>query len=175
MAIGTTAALIGSAVISAGMAAASSASQASAAGKADAYSAAVAGNNAQIARDNARDVELRGREAVYDQRRAVSRELGRVRAAAAGQGLAVDEVGTVPQDMVNAMAEAGELDIMRLRNNIEREKRRALVQASNYEAQQGQFEMQRASRKPGMRAFMAGATSLVNSASSPAGMDLLFG
>jgi len=167
--------LIGTAVASAAMSAASAGMQAKEAGRQDAYNAAVAGNNAQIARDNARDVELRGREAVYDQRRAVSRELGRVRAASAGAGLVVDEVGTVPQDLVNAMAEAGELDIMRLRNNIDREKRRALIEASNYEAQQGQFEMQRASRRPGMRAAFAAGNSLLGSASSPAGMDLLFG
>ena len=134
-AAGATGALTGAGIglSAAGAYSASKANKANAA-----YSRDVALTNAQVAADNARDVELRGRQAVYDQRRAVAREVSDVRAATAGAGLVVDEAGTTPQDMVRAMNEAGELDVMRLRNNIEREKRRALVQGTNYEAQAGQ-------------------------------------
>lgn len=135
------------------------------------YNRDVALTNKQIAEDNARDVELRGRQAVYDQRRAVARELGDVRAATAASGLVVGEAGTTPQDMVQAMTEAGELDVMRLRNNIEREKRRAIVQATSYEAQAGQFDLQRQSESP----FRSALTSIAGSASSGATRDILFG
>lgn len=136
-----------------------------------AYAKGVALTNEQIALDNARDVELRGRQAVFDQRRAVARQLADVRSSVAGSGLVVDEAGTTPQEMVQSMAEAGELDILRLRNNIEREKRRALVQATSYEAQAGQFELQRASISP----FRSAVTAGFGAATSGRTGDILFG
>lgn len=162
-----TAAIAGAGI---GMAAASSYTQAQSDKAQAKYARDVQLTNQQIALDNARDVELRGRQAVFDQRRAVARELSTVRAATAGAGLAVGEAGTTPQDMVRAMTEAGELDVMRLRNNIEREKRRALVQAQNFEAQAGQFDLQRRSINPLRSAF----STAVAGASSPANMDILF-
>lgn len=134
-----------------------------------AFSRDMALTNEVIALDNARDVELRGRQAVYDQRRAVARQLSSVRAASAGAGMVVDEIGTVPQDMVIAMAEAGELDVMRLQNNIERERRRALVQGAQFEAQAGQFELQRSSESPFRSALVTGVSGAVGN------YDLLFG
>lgn len=142
--------------------------QAQAQKNAAAYNRDVAENNAKIAEDNARDVELRGRVAVFDQRRAVARELSVVRAGSAANGLVVDEVGTIPQEMVQAMTEAGELDVMRLRNNIENEKRRALVQKTNFEAQAGAFEMERRSISPFRSALGAGLSGLNQNA------DILF-
>lgn len=122
-----------------------------------AYSRDVALTNQQIAQDNARDVELRGRKAIFDQRRRVAAELANVTTATAASGLVVDEAGTTPQDIVQSMAEAGELDVLQLRNNIEREKRRALVQAQNFEAQAGQFELQRGSINPFLNAGVTAA------------------
>lgn len=119
------------------------------------YNRQVAENNAQIARDNARDVELRGRQAVYDQRRQVATELGRIRSTAASRGLTVDEAGTTPQDMVDAMNYAGELDVLRLQANIEREKRRAIVEETSFRAQAGAFELERNSISPFRSAFGA--------------------
>ena len=136
-----------------------------------AYARDVQLTNAQIAQDNARDVVLRGRQAVFDQRRAVARQLADVRTATAGSGLVVGEAGTVPQELVTAMAEAGELDVLRLKNNIDREERRALVQQTQYEAQAGQFEVQRQSINPFRSALITG----LNAASQPGNRDLLFG
>lgn len=136
-----------------------------------AFSKGVALTNAQIAADNARDVELRGRQAVYDQRRAVAREVSDVRVATAASGVEVDVEGTTPQDMVQAMNEAGELDVMRLRNNIEREERRALVQGASFEAQAGQFELQRSSESPFRSALISVGAGLTNQSNA----DILFG
>lgn len=120
------------------------------------YQRDVAKVNAKIAEDNMRDIELRGRVAEFDQRRATARALSDVRTATAGSGLEVNVAGTTPQDLVRAMSEAGELDVMRLRNNIEREKRRAEIQKQNYIAQAGQFELERSSINPLRSALIAG-------------------
>jgi hypothetical protein len=150
------------AALSVGLSAAGAASQASAQRRSSAYSRDVALNNQKIAQDNARDVELRGRLSVYDQRRAVARQLGDIRVATAGAGLEVDVAGTTPQDMVQSMVEAGELDVLRLRNNIDREVRRALIQGAEFEAQAGQFELQRQSYNPFRSALTAGAGSALS-------------
>ena len=163
-----TAALIGGGI---GLSAASAFQASRARRQQSAFNRDVALTNEEIAQQNARDVELRGRQAVFDQRRAVAREVANVRAATAASGIVVDEAGTTNQDLVRSMVEAGELDVMRLRNNIEREKRRALVQATQYEAQAGQFELQRASESP----FRSALTTVAGGVTSPRNMDILFG
>lgn len=167
-AAGGTGALIGAGI---GLSAAGSYAASKSRKQSAAFSRDVALTNKQIAEDNARDVELRGRQAVYDQRRAVAREVSDIRTATAASGIVVDEAGTTPQDMVQAMNEAGELDVMRLRNNIEREERRALVQGVNFEAQAGQFELQRSSESP----FRSALTTAAGAALSPGNADILFG
>lgn len=161
-------ALIGGGI---GMQAASAFNQAKGAKAQAAYNRDIAKMNEKIALDNMRDIEKRGRGDIFDQRRAVARELSNVRAATAGAGLVVNEAGTTPQDLVRAMAEAGELDVLRLRNNIEREKRRASIEGANYAAQAGQFEAQRASISP----FRSALTSVASSATSGRSGDILFG
>tara|TARA_R110000851_G_scaffold174949_2_gene321170 strand:+ start:9282 stop:9815 length:534 start_codon:yes stop_codon:yes gene_type:complete len=156
-------AAVGVGVSAIGAAGASNARKSSAA-----YNRDVALTNEQIAKDNARDVVLRGREEVYTQRRAVARELSTTRVQAAGQGMTVDEAGTTPQHLVADMAEAGELDVMRLRNNIQREERRALVQGTSFAAQAGQFDLQRSSESPFRSALVAGVGAAVQSS------DILF-
>lgn len=133
------------------------------------YNAAVARNNAEISRDNADDIEKRGRVAVFDQYRQIASQLSSVEAATAGAGLEVDVEGTTGQDLVRAMTEAGALDVMRLKNNIQREKRRALIQGANFEAQAGQLETTARSISP----FRSGLVALGQGAASPAGQDIL--
>ena len=57
---------------------------------------------------------------------------------------------------------------MRLRNNIDREKRKSQIQGANFEAQAGQFEAQRQSISPFRSALVAGASSALGSS------DILF-
>lgn len=168
MALGTVAS-IGMAVASVGMQAAGAYSQAKAKKGAAKYNRDVALTNAQIADDNMRDTELRGRQAVFDQRRAVVREMASVRAASAGAGLTVGEAGTTPQDLVQSMVEAGELDVMRLRNNIENEKRRAAIEGTSFRAQAGAFEAERRSISPLRSAVISGGGAVMSN------KDVLFG
>ena len=121
-----------------------------------AFNQAMAERNQKIAIMNALDVQKKGRTAVYEQRRRVAQDLSSTRAAAAGAGLVVDEAGTTPQQMVTAMTVAGEMDVMRLQNNIEREKRRALIQGQDFELRAGQFAVQRSSINPFRSAVTAG-------------------
>ena len=136
-----------------------------------AYNAQVARNNAQIAEDNARDTELRGRVSVFSQRRQLARSLSTIRAATAGSGLVVDEQGTTPQAMVDDMILAGELDALRLRNNIELEKRRAMVQRASFVAKAGQFDLQRSSESPFRSALVAGVGGIARSPDLLAALD----
>ncbi len=133
------------------------------------YAAQQAENNAQVARDNARDVELLGRQAIVDQRKAIARSLSDVRAATAGAGLVVDQEGTTPQAIFDDMVVAGELDVLRIRNNIEREKRRIMVGATQQEAQAGQLRLESASISP----FRAGLTAGIGALNQSS--DILFG
>lgn len=129
----------------------------------------VALNNEVIAKQNEQDTELRGRIATFDQRRAVARQISSVRSATAASGLVVDDAGTTGAAMVEDMTVAGELDVMRLRTNIDNEKRRAAIQGANFKAQAGQFEAQRSSINPFRSALVAGVGGAVNNS------DILFG
>lgn len=120
------------------------------------YQAQVARNNAVIAEQNVRDAEIRGREREYEQRRRVSRALSSQRAATAGAGLMVDEVGTTPQDLVVSMVEAGELDVLKIRDNTLREQRGHQIQADSHTAQAGQYQLQADSESPFLAALSAG-------------------
>jgi hypothetical protein len=125
--------------------------------------------NAEIAQENMIDVEERGLTALHDQRMMTIRNLSSVRAAGAASGVVVDQEGTSLQDSVVAMAEAGAIDVTRLRENIDREKRRAEVQGLNFTAQADQFEIARAGENP----FLSGLSAGLNSASQNS--DILFG
>lgn len=160
MAIATSTAIIAGVAIAASTAGA--AIQAKNAQATAAYNREVAEMNKKIALENAADVRARGRIAVFDQRRAVARAIGKTRASLAGAGVVVDEAGTISQDAVDAMREAGELDVLRLQSNIEREERRALIQAANFEAEAGAFELERKQNNP----FQAAAFAGVNRAAS---------
>jgi len=133
------------------------------------FSANQAQANAAIAQRNAADVVDRGKDAIADQKKATIRALSNIRASAAGAGLVVDQEGTLPQDLVVAMTEAGELDIVRLQKNIDREEQRAKDQGANYTAQAGQFKAQAKSINP----FFSTASAGLNSAAGSG--DILFG
>ena len=125
--------------------------------------------NAEIAQENMIDVEARGLTALRDQRMMTIRNLSSVRSAGAASGVVVDQEGTSLQDSVVAMAEAGAIDVTRLRENIDREKRRAEVQGANFEAQADQFRISSAGQNP----FLSGLSAGLNSASQNS--DILFG
>lgn len=145
--------------------------QASAAQAQARYNAQVAENNAVIADQNRRNVVERGREAVREQRERLRITLGAVRSRVAGMGLVVDEQGTTPDDLYLGMVERGELDIMKIRANVERQAREAEIQGINFRAQAIGEEARAASINPGLAALSAGLGTFRSSG----GLDLIGG
>lgn len=107
-----------------------------------AYQQQVAQNNAAIAAQNIEDAAKRGRQAEYEHRIKVARALGTQRAATAGAGLLVDEDGTTPDWLMDDMVQKGELDVLKIRDNVKREQRKFQIQQMNFLAQAGQYELQ---------------------------------
>jgi hypothetical protein len=124
--------------------------------------------NAEIAKRNAADVVKQGKDALFDQKLATLASLGQVRSGTAGAGFVVDSAGTTGDQLYRSMAEAGELDISRLQENIEREEQRALDQGANFTAQANQFKIQSRGYNPLLSGFTAGVGGLNQSA------DILF-
>jgi hypothetical protein len=132
------------------------------------YQAQVARNNAEIAEQNKRDAEIRGRGEEYEHRRKVARALSAQRAATASSGLMLDEEGTTQEALELGMIEAGEMDVMTIRDNVRRQQRKSEIQSMNFQAQAGQFELQAASEKPFLAALTAGLGGISQNA------DVLF-
>ena len=125
--------------------------QASNARKAQAnYQAAVPRNNVIIAEQNAADVRDRGGVAEDDMRRRISQTKGSAKAMQAANGFLVDDTeDSTNTQMIADLAEAGELDVLRIRDNTEREARRAELQGDNFSAQAGLFDLKASSEAPG--------------------------
>lgn len=71
-----------------------------------------------------------------------------------------DEGGTF-EDQIGDLAEAGELDILRIRDNVESEKRRALIQGEQFVAEAGLFDLKGQNAGAGFASFatlLGGAT-----------------
>jgi hypothetical protein len=135
------------------------------------YQAQVAENNAIIADQNRRQIELQGRELELEQRTKVRRALGTVRAATAGTGLLVDEVGTTPQALFDDMVVQGEMDLMKIRANVDRQEREAEIQGINFRADAGARRAEAESISP----FLAGAVAGLGAFRSSGGFDLVPG
>lgn len=121
------------------------------------YSAAVSRNNAIIAQQNAADIVQRGEVAKDIQRRRVSQTIGAARAGLAGQGLLLDEgdTGTTAALLLDDLQVAGQMDIMTLKANVEREERRALIQGDQFTAEAGLFDLKASSINPAMAGLAA--------------------
>jgi hypothetical protein len=121
------------------------------------YSAQVQRNNAIIAEQNMADIIQRGDVALEKQRQRVRQTVGTARAAMSGSGLLL---GGTPGETTSLLEEdlrtAGQMDILTLRGNIEREARRAEIQGINYQAQAGLFDLQASSISPFLSAATAG-------------------
>tara|TARA_R110000764_G_C11029370_1_gene385290 strand:- start:6402 stop:6908 length:507 start_codon:yes stop_codon:yes gene_type:complete len=124
--------------------------------------------NAEISKRNAKDVVKQGDAALFDQKIATLVSMGQVRSGTAGAGFVVDSAGTTGAQLYRSMAEAGELDISRLQENIEREEQRALDQGANFTAQADQFKIQSRGYNPLLSGFTAGIGGLNQNA------DILF-
>ena len=124
--------------------------------------------NAKIAKRNARDIVKQGEESLFDQKIATLASMSQVRSGTAGAGFTVDSAGTTGELLYRSMAEAGEVDISRLRENIDRERQRARDQGANFTAQADQFKIQSRGYNPLLSGFTAGLGGLNQNA------DILF-
>jgi hypothetical protein len=124
--------------------------------------------NEQIAIRNAADVVKIGEDSLFDQKKATLASLAQVRAGTAGAGFVVDAKDTTGEQLYKAMAEAGELDITRLKANIDREEQRALDTGAGFAAQADQFKIQARGYNPMFSAFSAGLSGISRSS------DILF-
>jgi type II secretory pathway component PulJ len=121
------------------------------------FQAAVARNNAIIARQNADAIRDRGVAEEEDHRRRIRQTIGAARASQAALGFLVDDPGSTNADLLADLAEAGELDILRIRDRTEAEAHRAIVQGVNFQAQAGLFDTQAAGASAGLGFGSAGS------------------
>jgi len=119
------------------------------------YQAAVARNNAIIARQNADSIRDRGAAEEEDHRRRIAQTKGAARASQAALGFLVDDPGSTNADLLADLAEAGELDVLRIRDKTEAEAHRSIVQGVNFQAQAGLFDTQAAGATAGLGAASA--------------------
>ena len=128
------------------------------------FQAQVARNNAIIAQQNAAQIEKKGKIAEQDRKRLIRQTIGAAKAGQAAQGFLVDddEDSTNVQHVAD-LAEAGQLDILRIRDNMESEKRRALIQGDQFTAQAGLFDLKAAdsgSSLAGFSTLLGGAAKI---------------
>jgi len=128
------------------------------------YNAAVAKNNAAIAAQNEADIIQRGEVAREMQLTKVEQTMGAARAAIGGSGIALETGGeTTTGKLLGDLRAAGQFDIMTLKNNIDREARRARIEGTQFEAQAGLLDLQARSINPllaGAVAGLSGARSI---------------
>ena len=150
------------AAIGVGMSGIGMAQQASAAKAQAQYQQQVAYNNSIIAQQNAADVRDRGKRDEEEHRDRVAQSKGAAKGDMASLGFLIDDPGSTNVDLLADIAEAGELDVLKLRDNSAREERRALLQGDQFVAQANLYGMQASAANPGM----AAAGTLVSGASS---------
>lgn len=125
------------------------------------YQQQVANNNATIAQQNATRIRQQSEVAEEEQRERVAATKGAANARLAANGLLVDDPGeTTASLFLQDIAEIGEYDILKMRDNYEQEARVAEIQGVNYQAQAGLFGLQASAQSPGL----AAAGSLLSSA-----------
>lgn len=117
------------------------------------YQRQVAENNATIAQQNATRIRQQAEVAEDEQRERLLATKGAARARLAANGLLVDDPGDATASLfLQDIAEIGEYDILKLRDNYEQEARGAEIQGVNYQAQAGLFGLQASAQSPGFAA-----------------------
>jgi len=125
------------------------------------YQAAVARNNSIIAQQNADRIRQNMEQAEDEQRERIRMTKGSAKAAMAANGLLVDDTeDATGQLILQDIAEQGEYDILKLRDNYEQEARAAEIQGINYQAEAGLQQLKASS----YNGAVAAAGSLLSSA-----------
>jgi hypothetical protein len=127
------------------------------------YQQQVAMNNSIIARQNAADAVDRGKRDKEEHRDRVAQTKGAVKGQQATLGFLIDDPGSTNVGMLASVAEAGALDIKKIQDATDREKRRALIQGDQFVAQAGLYGLQASAQSPGRAAagtLLSGATDV---------------
>ncbi|WP_026601483.1 virion core protein, T7 gp14 family [Methylomonas sp. 11b] len=151
------------AAIGAGLSAYSASEQASAQKKAANYQAQVDANNAKIAAWNRSDALQRGEIDAQNAMREQSQLVGRQRAALAANGVDVTQGSAL--DLLASTQFLGQQEVNTIQSNAAREAWGYDVQGSNYQSSAGFERWKAKNANPGKAAAMAGASSLISSAS----------
>jgi hypothetical protein len=136
----------------------------------------VARRNAVIAQQNADAIRDRGEQAIQDKRRQIINISGAARARQAALGFIVGEGSNL--DLIGDLAEAGELDILRLRDAADLEARNAEEQANLDEFQARLFDLEAGSALAGLvlgNPLLAGAGTLLEGAGTVFAQGVDFG
>ena len=127
------------------------------------YQQQVAYNNSIIARQNAADAVDRGKRDEEEHRDRVGQSKGAAKGDMAALGFLIDDPDSTNVGMLASIAEAGELDIKKIQDATNREKRRALLQGDQFVAQAGLYGLQANAANPGAAAagtLLSGASSV---------------
>ena len=136
------------------------------------YQAAIARNNAIAANQNADAIKARGEILEGEHRRKITQTKGAAKPVQAGNGFLVDDTeDSTNVQLIADIAELGELDILRIRDNTALEERRSRLQGANFQSQAGLFDAKAGSINP----LMAGTSSLITGASSTVALGTRFG
>jgi len=126
------------------------------------YQAQVARNNATIAQQDKAALLERSKIAEQDHRQRIAQTISSARSAAAANGFLVDGDDDETNVLLTAdLAEAGELDILRMRDETSLRARNLDVAAMNAESQAGLFQARADAESP---LFAAGSTLLEGAA-----------
>ncbi len=152
------------AVVTAGLTAYSASEQASAQKKAANYQAQVEANNAKIAAWQRTDAINRGEVEAQKSMRERSQLIGKQRAALAANGVDLNQGSAL--DLLASTEFLGQEEVNTIQSNAAREAWGYQIQGQNY-SNNSSFERWKASNaNPGKAGAMAGASSLLSSASS---------
>ena len=117
------------------------------------YQRQMATNNATIAQHNATRIRQQAEIDEAEHRERIEATKGAARTRLAANGLLVDDPGdTTASLFLQDIAEIGEYDILKMRDNYEQEARVAEIQGVNYQAQAGLFGLQASAQNPGLAA-----------------------
>jgi hypothetical protein len=164
MSFAYTAAAIASAVISAGISAYGASQQADARKKEADYQARVEANNAKIAAWQRSDAINRGEQEAQRSMRERSAMIGKQRAALAANGVDLNQGSAL--DLLASTEFLGQEEVNTITSNAAREAWGYEIQGANY-SNNSSFEQWKArNASPGKAGAMAGASSLLSSASS---------
>jgi hypothetical protein len=130
------------------------------------YKAAVSRNNQIIAQQNADAIRERGQVEEADHRRRIQQTIGSARAAAAGNGFLIDGSAEDTNALLQAsIAEAGELDILRLRDDVELRAREQVLRGQQFGAEAALAQFEADQQSP----FLAAGATLLEGAAATAG------